>query len=71
MVMITITLLEHTSKGGPLVAIPQKEYEELLRLKERFLWEEEDTDEAVRVFRAEKKQGILKTARSFKSIVGK
>ncbi len=66
--MVTITIPQETRKNETLIAIPKGEYQRLLRLRDRLIWEEEDTNEAVRVFRDEKKRGVLKVAKSFRDI---
>ena len=63
--MVTITVSQNIKEGEALVAIPKREYKRLLRLQARMNWEEKDTDESIRVFRKEKKRGVLKIARSF------
>lgn len=57
-------------KRGELVILPREEYENMRKLKERLLWEERDTDEAVLIFEKEKKTGKLKKASSFSEILG-
>jgi hypothetical protein len=50
-----------------LIVLPKEQYDEFLRLRkqeERRLWEEKDTDEAMRVYLKEKKAGKLKILRS-------
>lgn len=46
-------------KKGELVIIPREDYEEFLRLYQQRKWEEKDTDEAVSVFKKEKKEKKL------------
>ena len=67
--MVTITIPQETKKNEALIAIPKGEYQKLLRLQDRLVWEEKDTNEAIRVFRDEKKRGALKVAKSFRDIV--
>jgi len=57
--MITITIPKEIAKKGELVLIPRKEYEEFLKLRKKRGREEEDTDEAIRIFKDEKKRGKL------------
>ena len=66
--MVTITIPQETRKNEALIAIPKGEYQRLLRLRDRLIWEEKDTDEAVRVFQDEKKRGALKVAKNFRDI---
>jgi len=54
-----ITIPKEIAKQGRLVLIPLKEYEEFLRLRKQKEWEEKDTDEAIRVFKKEKKEKKL------------
>lgn len=35
---------------GELVIMPRAEYEEVLKLRKRLIWEEKDTDEAINIF---------------------
>jgi len=51
-----ITIPKEIVKKGELVIIPKSEYEEFLRLRKQREWEEKDTDEAIRVFKEEKKK---------------
>lgn len=67
--MVTITIPTKLAKKGDLIAVPRREYEEFLKLRERLLWEEKDTDEAIQVFEKEKGLGKLKTALDFISIL--
>ncbi|GAI02823.1 unnamed protein product [marine sediment metagenome] len=50
-----ITIPKEIAKKGELVLIPRKEYEEFLRLRKQREREEKDTDEAIRVFKKERK----------------
>lgn len=54
-----ITIPKEIAKKGDLVLIPRSEYEEFLRLRKQREWEEKDTDEAIRVFKEEKKKNKL------------
>ena len=54
-----VTIPKKLARKGDLILIPRSEYEEFLKLRERKEWEEKDTEEAVRVFRAEKKKKKL------------
>jgi len=54
-----ITIPKEIVKKGELVIIPKSEYEEFLRLRKQREWEEKDTDEAIRVFKEEKKKKKL------------
>lgn len=56
---------------GDLVVVPRADYEEAMKVKARLLWEEADTDEAIRVFEKERKENKLKKAKSFSAILAK
>jgi len=49
-----ITIPKEIAKKGELVLIPRSEYEKLLKLRKQGVWEEEDTDEAIKVFKIER-----------------
>jgi phage pi2 protein 07 len=59
-----LTIPKEILKKGDLVLIPRKEYEELLKLKKKRQWEEKDTEEAIRVFKEEKKKNKLRKINS-------
>mgnify|MGYP001596337998 CR=1 FL=1 len=63
--MATITIPKETKKSEKLVAIPKADYEKLKRM----FWEVVDTDDAVAVFKKEKRSGKLKSAASFGAIL--
>lgn len=52
-------------KNENIVLISQKKYENFLKLLEQRKWEEEDTDEAIKIFKKEKKAGKLFKINSF------
>ena len=54
-----ITIPKKLIKKGDLVLISRSDYDELLRLRKQREWEEKDTDEAIRVFKKEKKESKL------------
>lgn len=56
---------------GELVIVPRADYEQALEFNKRFLWEEKDTDEAIRVFEKECSSGKLKSTPSFSAILAK
>ncbi|MEK7501027.1 MAG: hypothetical protein AAB642_02795 [Patescibacteria group bacterium] len=68
--MTTRTLTPNLLKEMDLIVVPRKEYEDLLSLQEMFgrkLAESEDvkdTDEAIRVYKQEKKQKKLRVLKS-------
>ncbi len=57
--MVTITIPKKLIKNDDLVIIPRKEYEKFLKLQTQREWEEKDTDEAIRVFKKEKRENKL------------
>jgi phage pi2 protein 07 len=59
-----LTIPKEILKKGDLVLIPKKEYEELLKLRKKRQWEEKDTEEAIRVFKEEKKKNKLRKINS-------
>ncbi len=63
-----ITIPQKYIKERELVLIPRIEYEELLKLQKKRCWEEEDTNEAIKVFRQEKKKGKLIKIKSLAEI---
>lgn len=54
-----ITIPKEIARKGELVLIPRKEYEEFLKLRKQREWEEKDTDEAIKIFKEEKKNKKL------------
>jgi hypothetical protein len=67
--MNTITIPRRIAQKGDLVVMPRADYEKVLKIKKRLLWEEKDTDEAIRVFHKEMKGGKLKKAAHFSDIL--
>jgi len=63
-----ITISKHLIKRAPLVVIPQAEYEELLRLRQKWEWEEKDTKEAVKIYEKERKAKKLREIQSLADI---
>ena len=59
-----ITIPREYIKKRELVLIPRDEYEEFLKLREQRKWEEKDTDEAIRIFKQEKKNKKLMKIKS-------
>jgi phage pi2 protein 07 len=59
-----LTIPKEILKKGDLVLIPRKEYEELLKLRKKKQWEDKDTEEAIRVFKEEKKKNKLRKINS-------
>lgn len=65
--MTPITISKKYIKDDDLVILPRKKYEELLvreKMLNQRLTEEADTDEAVTVYKKEKRQGKLKVISS-------
>lgn len=69
--METVTIPKKLTQKGELIVVSRQEYEEALRVKKRLLWEENDTDEAIRIFGREQKAKKLKRASGFSEILGK
>lgn len=65
-----LTIPKKLMQKGELIIMPRAEYEEVLKTRKRLLWEENDTDEAIRVFEKERKANKLKKALSFSEIFG-
>ena len=69
--MFTIPKNFISKSNDDLVIIPRKQYESFLDLDKRWkkrLFEESDTDEAIKVYKKEKKQGKLKVLKSLSSL---
>jgi len=69
--MNMLTIPKNVISNDDLVIIPRKQYESFLDLDKRWkkrLFEESDTDEAIKVYKKEKKQGKLKILKSFASL---
>ena len=64
------TIPKKLIKMGELVIVPRREYEEAVRIKKRLLWEEKDTDEAIRIFEKERREGTLKKTENFSEMLG-
>ena len=64
----TITIPKKVTKGEELLVISRKTFEEFLRWQKRREWEEKDTDEAIRIFKKEKKEGKLLRIKSLAEI---
>lgn len=67
--MNIVTIPKKLVEKGELVIVPRAEYEEVLKIRKRLLWEEKDTDEAIRIFEKERRTGRLKKASSFSEIL--
>ena len=69
--MTTITIPKNLVKSDDLVIIPRKQYESFLDVCKQWkkrLFEEEDTDQAIIVYKKEKKLGKLKILKSLASL---
>ncbi|MBI2121607.1 MAG: hypothetical protein HYT98_00640 [Candidatus Sungbacteria bacterium] len=64
-----LTIPQKLAQKGDLVIVPRVDYEEALKVKQRLLWEEKDTDEAVHIFDREHKTKKLKRAVRFFEIL--
>lgn len=51
------------------MVVPRADYEAAMRVTKRLLWEEQDTDEAIRIFEKEAKAKKLKVATDFVSML--
>ena len=67
--MTTVTIPKKLTQKGDLVIIPRKEYERFLKFQQKLEWEEKDVDEAINVFKKERRSKKLKLARSFAAIL--
>ena len=65
-----LTIPKKLAEKGELVIVPRADYEEALRVKNRLLWEEKDTDEAIHIFEKEFGAKKLRKASSFATILG-
>lgn len=69
--MNVLTIPKKFILNDDLVIIPRKQYESFLNIGkqwEKRLFEEEDTDEAIAIYKIEKKQGKLKILKSLSSL---
>ncbi len=70
--MTTITIPENLIGEKDLIVIPRKQYEVFLDVGRKWgkrLSEEQDTDEAINVYKKEKKEGELRMLKSLKSLL--
>ena len=71
LLMTTITIPKSFISNDDLVIIPRKQYEIFLDIGKKWkqnLFEEQDTDQAINVYKKEKKQGKLRVLKSLASI---
>ncbi|MCX6753518.1 MAG: hypothetical protein NTV03_00440 [Candidatus Nomurabacteria bacterium] len=69
--MTTITIPKNFISNDDLIIIPRKQYEFFLNIGKQLnqrLSEEKDIDEAIDVYKKEKKQGKLKVLKSLASL---
>lgn len=69
-IMTTITIPKNLMKEKDLMIIPRKQYELFLNISKQFekrLSEEQDTNQAILVYKNEKKEGKLKVLKSLAS----
>lgn len=64
-----LTIPKNLIKRGELVIIPKDQFRKMTALASRLLWEEKDTDEAIRVFEKERRAGKLKKTGKFSEIL--
>jgi len=65
--MTTLTIPKKLTKGEDLMIVPKKNYQEFLRWQKfvrKRMAEEKDTDEAIRVYKKEKRAGKLRLIKS-------
>lgn len=60
----SITIPKKVTKGEELLVVPRKKFEEFLRWQKKKEWEEKDTDEAIRIFKKERREGKLQRVKS-------
>ena len=69
--MATITIPKNFITNDDLVIIPRKQYDSFLDIGKKWmqrLSEEKDTDEAIDIYKKEKKEGKLKILKSLASL---
>lgn len=69
--MNTLTIPKNLIQNDDLVVLPRKQYEIFLDIKNKWmkmLSEGKDTDEAIALYKKEKKQGKLKVLKSLASL---
>jgi hypothetical protein len=69
--MATITIPKNLISNDDLVIIPRKQYESFLNICKKWgksISEEKDTNEAISIYKKERKQGKLKILKSLVSL---
>lgn len=69
--MNTLTIPKNLIQNDDLIVLPRKQYEVFLDIKNKWmkmLSEEKDTDEAIALYKKERKQGKLKVLKSLSSL---
>ena len=69
--MNTLTIPKNLIQNDDLVVLPRRQYESFLDISKKWqkrLFEEQDTDEAIAIYKKEKKQGKLKILKSLASL---
>lgn len=69
--MNTLTIPKNLIQNDDLIVLPRKQYELFLGIYKQWnkrVFEEQDTDEAVAIYKKEKKQGKLKILKSLASL---
>lgn len=69
--MNILTIPKNLIQNDDLVILPRKQYEFFLDVKKKWmkiLSEEQDTDEAIALYKKEKKQGKMKVLKSLVSL---
>ncbi len=69
--MTTITIPRNFISNDDLVIIPKKQYQAFLEIGKKFnqkVLEEDDTDQAISIYKKERKQGKLRILKSLASL---
>mgnify|MGYP001559414549 CR=1 FL=1 len=69
--MNTLTIPKNLIQNDDLIVLPRKQYEIFLDIYKQWnkrVFEEADTDEAIAIYKKEKKQGKLKVLKSLSSL---
>ena len=69
--MTTITIPKSFTSNDDLIIIPRRQYENFLDIGKKWnerLFEIQDTDDAINIYKKEKKQGKLKVLKSLASL---
>lgn len=67
----TITIPKEMTRGDELLIVPRKKFEKFLKWQKKMEWEEKDTDEAIRIFKKELREGKLQKIKSLAELRNK